>query len=311
MKGWDFMNNQNSGINGSNTSQIQEFYSEEFGCLGILTIEGKPYFPAVECATALGYTKPHNAISRHCDHSLKRGVVSSTTNQYGTTTAQTVEKTFIPEGDLYRLIIRSKLPAAQRFEMWVFDTVLPSIRKHGAYILPDNLEEMIASPDFAIAVLTELQKERELNAELAPKARYYDHILQTKNALPVSLIAKDYGMSASKFNKMLHTLRIQYNVAGTWLLYQDYAGKGYTISRTYHFGEKSAAVHTCWTQKGRLFLYDFLAEFDVLPLAELLEDVILSGVFGGNDGEDSGDVFDNLDDDEDDDCCGCAVGARS
>jgi len=253
-----------------NQNQIQSFYSDEFGSMEILLLDGKPYFPATECAEKLGYTKPHNAISRHCAHSLKRGVSVKASNQFGIAGERTVEKTYIPEGDLYRLIIRSKLPAAARFEAWVFDTVLPSLRKFGAYIMPDTLDEMISSPEFAIALLKELQKEREKNAAIAPKADYYDKILQCKNSVPISLIAKDYGISAAAFNRMLHKFRIQYRVADTWILYQEYAGFGYTQTKTYHFGENTAAMHTCWTQKGRLFLYEFLKGFGILPTAEVL-----------------------------------------
>ena len=263
------MNNANNADN----NQIQKFYNDEFGGLDVLIIEGKPYFPAAECAAILGYKKPQDAVSRHCDHSVKHGVVSQTTNQHGVTSQQTVEKIFIPEGDLYRLIIRSKLPAAARFESWVMDTVLPSLRKYGAYIMPDKLDEMIASPEFTIALLQELQKERKKNAELAPKARYYDKILQCKNAVPVSLIAKDYGMSAVTFNSMLYDFGIQFKVAGTWLLYQNYADRGYTQTKTYYYGDNVVAIHTCWTQKGRLFLYDFLSGFGITPLAEFLDEV--------------------------------------
>jgi prophage antirepressor-like protein len=220
----------------TNQNQIQQFHSAEFGSLDILMIDGKLYFPATECATILGYTNPHKAIRDHC-----KGV-----NESFTPSAGGVQKTkYIPEGDLYRLIIRSKLPAAERFETWVFDEVLPTIRKYGAYIQPDTLDEILASPEFAATLLKELRKERAKNAALAPKARYCDSILQCKNAVPVSLIAKDYGMSATRFNRLLHNFRIQYNVAGTWLPYQKYAGQGYTLTRTYHIGERTSAMHTC------------------------------------------------------------------
>ncbi len=125
------------------SNQIQQFHNEEFGSLDILMIDGKAYFPATECAIALGYTKPHNAITRHCRYSLKRGVPHPQNKN------KTIEVNFIPEGDLYRLIIRSKLPAAERFEMWVFDEVLPTIRKHGAYVTHDTLDELLRSPRFA------------------------------------------------------------------------------------------------------------------------------------------------------------------
>ena len=252
-----------------NHNQIQQFHNEEFGSLDILMIDGKPYFPATECAIVLGYRNPHDAISKHCRYLAKREV------PHPQSRAKRISRNFIPEGDLYRLIIRSKLPAAERFATWVFDEVLPTIRKHGAYATYDTLDELLRSPKFAQDLIKNLEQEREksavlqqLTTELAPKALYCDLILQCKNTVPVSLIAKDYGMSAASFNAMLHDLGIQYKTGGTWLLYQKYAGNGYTHTRTYRVGEKVADLHTCWTQKGRLFLYEFLRDFGFLPLME-------------------------------------------
>jgi phage antirepressor YoqD-like protein len=155
---------------------------------------------------------------------------------------------------------------------------LPTIRKYGAYAAPETLDEMLRSPDFAAALAGRLDEERkksaillELAEEMAPKALYCDNILQCKNVIPVSLIAKDYGMTAAAFNSLLHDLGIQFRIAGTWLLYQDYAAKGYTLTRTYHVSERTSAMHTCWTQKGRLFLYETLKEYGILPLVEKSE----------------------------------------
>ncbi len=86
--------------------------------------------------------------------------------------------------------------------------------------------------------------------------------------MPVSLIAKDYGMSAICFNNLLYDMGVQYKIGGTWLLYQKYAACGYTQTRTYRIGERTAALHTYWTQKGRLFLYEFLKDKGFLPLIE-------------------------------------------
>ena len=108
-------------------NEMQVFQNSEFGELGVLELEGKPYFPATACAKILGYAKPHNAISQHCRYSLKQGV------PHPQNPSKVVEMNFIPEGDLYRLITHSKLPAAERFEKWVFDEVLPSILKTGGY----------------------------------------------------------------------------------------------------------------------------------------------------------------------------------
>ena len=248
-------------------TQIQQFHNNEFGSIEILMIGDKLYFPATDCAEKLGYSKPHNAVSRHCRDSLKRGVIDNL--------GRNQEKIFIPEGDLYRLIIRSKLPAAERFEHWVFDEVLPCIRKHGAYIIGEILEEAAKNQKIAVELTAKLQSEREKTAALkeyteilTPKARYCDQILQSKNAVPVSLIAKEYGMSAAAFNKLLHHLRIQYKTGDAWLLYQTYAKKGYTKSRTYIIGDVLSVMHTYWTQKGRLFLYNLLKNCGILPLAE-------------------------------------------
>ena len=252
-----------------NQNQIQQFHNEEFGSLEILMIDDKPYFPATECAKSLGYKNPHKAISDHCRSLTKREV------PHPQNPGKTIEVNYIPEGDLYRLIIRSKLPAAERFEKWVFDEVLPTIRKHGAYATYDTLDELLRSPKFAQTLIKKLEKERdkyavleELAIEMAPKALYCDLVLQSDNLVPVSLIAKDYGMSASSFNVMLYDLGVQFKIGGTWLLYQEYANLGYTHTRTYYVGERTAAMHTCWTQKGRLFLYDFLKDYGILPLME-------------------------------------------
>lgn len=105
-------------------------------------------------------------------------------------------------------------------------------------------------------------------AEMQPKASYYDLILQNKNTVPITQIAKDYGMSGRKFNELLHELGVQYKFRKTWLLYQQYAECGYTQSRTYAIDESRSVMHTYWTQKGRLFLYDLLKHEGILPVIE-------------------------------------------
>ena len=105
-------------------------------------------------------------------------------------------------------------------------------------------------------------------AEMQPKASYYDLILQNKNTVPITQIAKDYGMSGRKFNELLHELGVQYKFRKTWLLYQQYAECGYTQSRTYAIDESRSVMHTYWTKKGRLFLYDFLKSEGILPIME-------------------------------------------
>lgn len=127
-------------------NELKVFSSTEFGELGVMIIDGREFFPATQCAMLLGYKNPKDAIIRHC-----KGVVKSDLPTNGGT--QTVN--CIPEGDLYRLIVSSKLPAAEKFERWVFDEVLPSIRKTGGY-LPD-IEGIIAKT--ATAVVSEVMKQ--------------------------------------------------------------------------------------------------------------------------------------------------------
>ena len=252
-------------------NKIQVFEDSEFGSVRTIEEGDKVLFCGSDIAKALGYAKPQNALAAHCKGALKRGTPTPGGFQ---------ELLFIPEGDVYRLIASSKLPSAEKFEKWVFDDVLPTIRKHGAYMTPDTLENMISSPEFGIRLLTALKDEREKSARLAaqiesdrPKIDYYNTILQCKDAIPISVIAKDYGMSAAQMNKRLNELGIQYKQGGVWLLYQKYADQGYTNSSTFYFinedGDKHSKVHTRWTQKGRLFLYDALKDAGVVPVCEV------------------------------------------
>ena len=138
-------------------NDLKVFSNSEFGELGVMVIDDKEWFPATQCASILGYSNPRDAIKRHCksDGVVKYDGVSYTTNQHGVTTQQTVEIKYINEGNLYRLIVHSKLPKAVEFEKWIFDTVLPSIRHNGGYIA--NAEELIART--ATAVVSEVMKQ--------------------------------------------------------------------------------------------------------------------------------------------------------
>lgn len=111
------------------------FNNPSFGVLEVVLINGKEHFPATDVAKMLGYTNPHKAVLDHCktDGVTFREGVSETVNQYGAVTYQTVTKKYITEGNLYRLITHSKLPAAEKFESWVFDEVIPDIRRTGMY----------------------------------------------------------------------------------------------------------------------------------------------------------------------------------
>lgn len=193
------------------------------------------------------------------------------------------EATIINESGLYSVILRSDKPQAKPFRKWVTSEILPSIRKTGMYAT----DELLNNPDLAIKAFTALKEEREKTkaltetvviqqqqiAELQPKGSYYDLVLNCKDLISTTEIAKDYGKSARWLNELLHKLKVQYKQGGKiWLLYQKYAVKGYTSTKTQAYngndGQVHTKVHTYWTQKGRLFIYDLLKSNGVLPLIE-------------------------------------------
>jgi phage antirepressor YoqD-like protein len=120
------------------------------------------------------------------------------------------------------------------------------------------------------------KQQEQIIGELKPKADYTDTILRSKDTVPITSIAKDYGMSGKSMNKILHELGVIYRTAGQWLLYAKYQAKGYTHSKTIEYHNKQGDVagstmYTEWTQKGRLFLYQLLKENGVLPMIEKQE----------------------------------------
>lgn len=261
---------------------IEIFKNNEFGEIQIREENGKVEFEATSSAKILGYANPHDAIQRHCK---KDGVVKHEV-PHPQNKNKTIEKNFIDEGNLYRLITHSKLASAERFENWVFNEVLPSIRKNGAYMTPTKIEEVLLNPDTIIQLATDLKRERQekeelqiknqqqkqIIGELKPKADYTDKILQNKGLVTITAIAKDYGMTGEEMNKKLHELGVQYNQSQQWFLYSKYHGNGYThsetIDLTHKDGTRFVKMNTKWTQKGRLFIYELLKKNGIIPIIE-------------------------------------------
>lgn len=133
-------------------NRLRVFSNEQFGQIRTLDENGSILFCGYDIAKALGYVAPRNAVAAHCKGALKRCAPTASGEQ---------EMSFIPEGDVYRLITRSNLPAAEQFERWVFDEVMPSIRKHGAYMTPETIEKVILNPDFIIGLAQRLKDEQE------------------------------------------------------------------------------------------------------------------------------------------------------
>ena len=248
-------------------NELKIFQNPQFGDVRTITENGVTLFCGADVARALGYKKPQNAISTHCKGSLKRGIP---------TNGGTQEMLFIPEGDIYRLAARSELPGADAFERWIFDEVLPSIRKTGGYALPKDypaaLRALADSEEQRLLLAAENEAQRQEIADFQPLRQYLDTILSSPGPLAITQIAADYGLSAKRLNHILHEEGIQHCVNGQWILYRKHMGKGYTksatIAITHGDGSPDAKVHTYWTQKGRIFLHQVLTKRGILAVMD-------------------------------------------
>ena len=257
-------------------NELQIFQNPQFGEIRTITEDGVTLFCASDVAKALGYKKPSDAVAAHCRYTAKRSI------PHPQSPGKTIEMNFIPEGDIYRLAARSELPGADAFERWIFDEVLPSIRKHGTYAI----DTLLDNPDLAIKAFTALKKEREKSkalekenerqrqeiADFQPMRQYLDTILSSTGVLATTQIAADYGLSAKQLNRILHEEGIQRNVNGQWILYRKHMGKGYTKSATlciqHTHREPETKLHTYWTQKGRVMIHNILTRRGILALMD-------------------------------------------
>lgn len=245
-------------------NNLQVFENEKFGTVRTITENGKTLFCGADVAKALGYARPNEAISKHCKGTLKRRIPTNGGMQ---------EMLFIPEGDIYRLAAKSQIPGADEFERWIFDEVLVSINHTGGYLgNTENMSDFELVSRALLIVQKQLEQRDETIRKIAPDAEYAQNCLLAENGIVTSSIAKDYGMSADSFNKLLKGLKIQYKRGGQWLLYAPYQAEGYMVSKTtpitHSDGRVELKVTSLWTAEGRKFLYDFLKERGILPLNE-------------------------------------------
>ena len=230
-------------------NDLQIFNNEEFGQIRTMDIDGKPYFSASDVASALGYSNPRKAILDHCKGVTKRDTP---------TTGGIQEINFIPEGDIYRLIVSSKLPSAEKFEAWVFDEVIPDIRKHGIYATDNVINQILNNPDFGIELLNTLKKERAARVEAEKKNAILTHVNKTYT---MTEIAKELNMtSAKKLNEILRDKKIQYKVNDTWVFYSQYSNLGYEDIKQEVLDNGKVVYHRKITQMGREFILGLFEE---------------------------------------------------
>ena len=142
------------------TREIMIFENENFGSVRTIEIDDKIYFCGSDIAKALGYSNPNKAVNDHCRAITKRSTPISGKMQ---------EINFIPEGDVYRLIVHSKLPSAKKFERWLFDEVLPEIREHGAYLSDEVIERTLSDMDYLISLANIVKEERAKRKQVEAK----------------------------------------------------------------------------------------------------------------------------------------------
>ena len=222
-------------------TNIEIFNNAEFGRVRIIEENGSFLFCASDVAKALGYSNVHSALQRHCKGVVKRDTVTSTRGIQALT--------YIPEGDVYRLIVHSKLPSAERFERWVFDEVLPSLRRNGIYITDPLVKQFARDPDFAHAVVDALYEQTDRVNELTPKASYFDAFVDTGDAVPIRIAAKQLGVSEHWLVRLLVGCRMLYRCNGRLVPYADRRFRGM-------FAVKER--RTMVTPLGKQVLHDFI-----------------------------------------------------
>lgn len=222
-------------------TNMEIFNNAEFGSVRIIEENGSFLFCASDVAKALGYSNVHSALQRHCKGVVKRDTVTSTRGIQALT--------YIPEGDVYRLIVHSKLPSAERFERWVFDEVLPSLRKNGIYITDPLVRQFARDPDFAHAVVDALYEQTDRVNKLAPKASYFDAFVDPGDAVPIRIAAKQLGVSEQWLVRLLIGCRMLYRCNGRLVPYADKRFRGL-------FAVKER--RTMVTPLGKQVLHDFI-----------------------------------------------------
>ena len=224
-------------------TNMEIFNNAEFGRVRVIEEDGNYLFCAKDVAEALGYAVPRKAIYDHCRYVLKRNL------PHPQSETKTVQMLFISEGDVYRLIVHSKLPSAERFERWVFDEVLPALRKNGIYITDPLVRQFARDPDFAHAVVDALYEQTDRVNELAPKASYFDAFVDPGDAVPIRIAAKQLGVSEHWLVRLLVGCRMLYRCDGRLVPYADRRFRGmFTVKER----------RTLVTPMGKQMLHEFI-----------------------------------------------------
>ncbi len=241
-------------------NEMMIFTSKEFGKIRTLEENGKILFCGSDVAKALKYAKPTNAISAHCRCTLKRGI------PHPQSPDRKIEMIFITEGDVYRLITHSRLPSAEHFESWIFDEVLPTIRKTGGYVANEDVfvETYLPFADEPIKQLFRIQCRviNQLNERIRkdePKVKFADHVGDSTNVIDVNRMAKlcaDHGIRIGR-NRLFAWMRSRGILMGGNIPYQEYIENGYFRVKESVYetnGQKRTYQQTFVTGKGQQYI---------------------------------------------------------
>ena len=245
-------------------NNIQIFKHKMFGEIRTMTDEkGETFFVGKDVATALGYKNPLKAIRDHIDEEDKTVNESFTVN--GTPLV------IINESGLYALILSSKLEQAKAFKHWVTSEVLPQIRKTGGYIPTKDAEGRELTELEIVCLALKIQQktieeqnkaiEEQLRAieALGPKAAYCDEVLESVSCFTTTQVAKELNMTVHDLTQLLLKRKVMYRQSGQYLLYAEYARKGYARNRTHSYCDAEGDHHTrtylVWTERGRKFIH--------------------------------------------------------
>lgn len=240
-------------------TDLQIFTNEQFGNVRTI-VEGETVlFCGADVARSLGYKSPKDAVLAHCKGAVKRRTPTTSGEQ---------EMTFITEGDVYRLAARSNLPTAEKFERWVFDEVIPAIRKHGGYLTPEKIEEALLNPDTIIRLATDLKAERaarielqEQNAAMLPLVKFAKAATDSEDTVDMATVEKVLNFPNIGRNKLFEILRNNGILDWKNDPYQRYVNDGWfkcTESVYYVYGEPKINIKTAVYQRGMMKIRELL-----------------------------------------------------
>ena len=250
--------------------KIEIFKDSRFGEIRTAVDEnGNIIFALKDVCNALGISNSRN-VMRYMDESYVCTMdvgVETGTKADGTPAIQQVQMAFVGEPNLYRCIFQSRKKIAKDFQKWVFDEVLPSIRKNGGYLVATEEDDENTIVERALNLAQKaIQRLKEQNTQLSERNDYLSKIFQSKGLYTATDIAQKYGMSTIKFNKLLNDLGIQYKRNGQWFLYADKANLGLADIKTYVIGTEDnprLSKSLQWTAKGLEYIFNLLNDKDI------------------------------------------------